>query len=335
MPRRVPVSVMTALGFPPAVDRLYERVLPQSGRELVSVAQALLRSPEELRADLAPLLDNEIVRIEDSRVFVESPAQAVARLLADQAGDAARARRRLDALAAAVPFLTAGAARPAPGEVHDVTPIDGEISSGGQPVALIAALMAQSKGDILWLRPDQWRIPREDAMREVLRDVIASGRRSRAIYPARALHEAPDTLRARAEIGEQIRVLPDLPTRMFIIGTTHAVLPEPLGFTDEPRSLVRQQGLVEALILLFELMWERAAPVPSLDRGEARPDLRRFLLQQLASGAQDEQVARTLGLSLRTVRRRVADVLDRARRRHPLPGRCGGGPARLAVGGLL
>ncbi|GAB3793286.1 DNA-binding response regulator [Nocardioides ungokensis] len=300
---------MTALGFPPGVDRLYERVLSQSGRELVSVAQALLRTPEEMMADLAPLLEHDVVRVEDSRLYVESPAEAIARLVSEQASDAARARRRLDALSAAIPFLTAGAARPAPGEVHDVEPIDGEISSGGQPVALIAALMAQSKGDILWLRPDQWRIPREDAMLKVVRDVIASGRRSRAIYPVRALHEAPDTLRARAEVGEQIRVLPDLPTRMFIIGTTHAVLPEPLGFTDEPRSLVRQQGLVEALTLLFELMWDRAAPVPELDRGEARPDLRRFLLQQLASGAQDEQVARTLGISLRTVRRRVADVL--------------------------
>ena len=300
---------MTALGFPPAVDRLYERVLKQSGRELVSIAQALLRSPEELLSDLAPLIEHDVVRLQGSRVFVEGPSTAIARLVGEQASEAARVRRRLDALAAAIPFLTAGSARPGPGEVFDVEPIDGEISSGGQPVALIAALMAQSKGDILWLRPDQWRIPREDLMIEVIRDLVASGRRSRAIYPVRALHEAPDTLRARAEAGEQVRVLPDLPTRMFIIGTTHAVLPEPLGFTDEPRSLVRQQGLVEALTLLFELMWERAAPVPELDRGEARPDLRRFLLQQLASGAQDEQVARTLGISLRTVRRRVADVL--------------------------
>jgi len=300
---------MTALGFPPAVDRLYERVLKQSGRELVSVAQALLRSPQELLDDLAPLLESEVVHIEGSRVSVESPPAAVARLVAAQASDAARARRRLDALAAAIPFLTAGTARPAPGEVHDVQPLDGEISSGGQPVALIAALVAQSKGDLLWLRPDQWRIPREDAMLEVIRELIASGRRSRAIYPVRALHEAPDTLRARAEVGEQIRLLPELPTRMFIIGTTHAVLPEPLGFVDEPRSLVRQQGLVEALTWWFELMWERAAPVPALDRGQARPDMRRFLLQQLASGVQDEQVARTLGISLRTVRRRIADVL--------------------------
>ncbi len=300
---------MTALGFPPAVDRLYERVRKQSGRELVSVAQALLRTPAELVAELAPLMDAEVVRLEDSRVFVEGPAAAVARLVTAQAEEAARARRRLDALSAAIPFLTAGSVKPEPGEVHGVESIDGEISTGGQPVELIAALIAQSKGDLRWLRPDQWRIPREDAMIEVIRELIASGRRSRAIYPVRALQEAPETLRARAEVGEQIRVLPELPTRMFIIGSTHAVLPEPLGFTDEPRTLVRQQGLVEALTLWFELMWERAAPVPALDRGEARPDMRRFLLQQLASGAQDEQVARTLGISLRTVRRRIADLL--------------------------
>jgi hypothetical protein len=114
---------------------------------------------------------------------------------------------------------------------------------------------------------------------------------------------------ARAEVGEQIRIVPELPSRLFIIAPTHAITPEPLGYADEPRLLIRQRGLVEALMLLFELMWEKAAPVAELDRGEARPDLRRLLLLQLADGAKDEQIARTLGLSLRTVRRRIADLL--------------------------
>jgi DNA-binding NarL/FixJ family response regulator len=56
-------------------------------------------------------------------------------------------------------------------------------------------------------------------------------------------------------------------------------------------------------------MWDKATPVAELDRGAARPDLRRLLLLQLADGAKDEQIARTLGLSLRTVRRRIADLL--------------------------
>jgi DNA-binding CsgD family transcriptional regulator len=301
--------VLTALGFSPAVDQTYQRVLHHSGRELGWVAAALLRSPEEFLHDVEPLVEFGVVRIEDDRVYVDTLAEALARIVAANAEESALAGRRLRQVTAAIPFLAAAAARHGPDEVRDLQPLDGEITSGGEPPQLVAALIAASKGDLLWLRPDQWRPPSEDWMLPVIADLVAGGRRSRAIYPVRALRQAPETLVARAEVGEQIRVLPDLPTRMFIIGSTHAVLPEPLGFADEPRSLVRQRGLVEALTLLFELLWERAAPVPSLDRGEARPDLRRFLLQQLAAGAQDEQIARALGISLRTVRRRVAAVL--------------------------
>ena len=303
-------SLLTALGHPAEVDRLYQRLAGQHGRELLQVAESLGRAPSDLRADLAPLVAAGVVRIEDERVKVSSPLEVVSTLVARQADAVTRTRQELDGLAAALPFLAATAAGPAPGEVHDVEPLDGEVSSGGNVVALLTTLVSQSKGDLLWLRPDQWRLPREDWMAQVVGEQIAAGRRSRAIYPVRALHEAPDTLRLRAEVGEQIRVVPDLPTRMIVLGTTHAILPEPLGMADEPRTLVRQRGIVEALTLWFEVLWERAAPVPELDRGEARPDLRRFLLQQLAAGSQDEQIARTLGVSLRTVRRRIAAIMS-------------------------
>ena len=49
--------------------------------------------------------------------------------------------------------------------------------------------------------------------------------------------------------------------------------------------------------------------MPELDLGEARPELRRFLLRLLATGQKDEQIARALGMSLRTVRRRIADLM--------------------------
>jgi DNA-binding CsgD family transcriptional regulator len=310
MPRSPASTLLTALGFSRAVERVYQRALTQSGRELLSVAEALLRSPEELLADLEPLTREGIVWLEGSRLFVAPPVDAVAMLLEAQATQAANAQDRLTKLSRAIAFLDADSGMPASGEVRDVRPVDGETSAGGHVVGLLNALISQSKGDLMWLRPDQWRHPREAAMTRVVEEAVASGRRSRAIYPVSALREAPETLRMRAEAGEQVRLLPELPTRLLVIGTSHAVVPEPLGFADEPRSLVRQRGLVEALALWFELLWERAAPVPSLDRGEPRPDLRRFLLQQLASGAQDEQIARRLGVSLRTVRRRVADTLS-------------------------
>lgn len=312
MARLEPLTVLTALGFGPGLERTYEGVLRQSGQTVAWVASSLATTPERLIEELGPLLGRGIVRIVDGRLLVESPAQALARLIVQQSEAASRSNEDLVALARAVPLLVAGTARPAEGDVDDQRPIDGEVTTGGNPMPLIAALIAQSKGDLAWLRPDQWRISREReiAMMDVIRDLVAEGRRSRAIYPVRVLQDAPDVVRDRAAAGEQIRVLPELPTRMFVIGTSHAVLPEPLGYVDEPRSLIRQQGLVEALLLLFECLWERATPLPSPDRAGRTPDLRRFLLQQLAAGEHDEQIARRLGLSLRTVRRRVADLMS-------------------------
>lgn len=303
-------TVLTALGFSPALERTYQRVLRQSGQRVAWAAAGVSRTPERLLQELAPLVERGLVRITDDRLYVESPAQALARMIVQQSEAASRSHADLAALARAVPLLLASGARPGEGEVDDVRPLDGEVSSGGNPALLIAALIAQSKGDLAWLRPDQWRIGREGAMLQVIRDLVAEGRRSRAIYPLRVLEEAPEVVRARSEAGEEVRLLPDLPTRMFLIGDTHAVLPEPLGFMDAPRSLVRQQGIVEALLLLFEQLWERATPVADLEGADADTRLRGYLLQQLAAGEHDEQIARRLGLSLRTVRRRVAGLMS-------------------------
>ncbi|MDN4173482.1 helix-turn-helix domain-containing protein [Nocardioides sp. SOB77] len=305
---RVPATLLEALGLGDDDDHFYEKVRAQSGREVVSVAAALMRTPVELMRDLQPFVEHGIVQVRDDRVFVDSPTEAVVRVLTETAATAARAHARLSDLAAAVPLLAGRGARPLPGDV-DVRPLDGEVTSGGRPVELLRGLVERGRGEIRWLRPDPFRGPEEDAMVEVIAKAVAQGRRSRAIYPVRSLTDSRESLARRVRIGEEVRVLPQLPTRMLIVGSTHAVVPEPLGSADEPRSLVRERGLVQAMTLWFEAMWDRALPVPELEHGDARPDLRRFLIQQLAEGAQDEQIARRLGVSLRTVRRRVADLL--------------------------
>jgi DNA-binding CsgD family transcriptional regulator len=309
MVRSTVSSVLTALGLSTADERLYHRVLPLSGNDLETVGAALDVDPAAVCDALQELERRGIVRVTDGRLHVLGLTEVVTQQLAGEVGQLTTTSERLSELAGAIPFLTAALTRPGAGEVGSVRPLEGEQSTGGNPLKLQVSLIEESRGDLLWLRPDAWRMPRESGVTKAVAAAIASGRRSRAIYPVVALHEAPDVLRTRARAGEQIRVIAELPTRLIVFGTTHAVMPEPLGYADEPRLLVRQRGLVEAMTLLFELMWERAAPVPDLDLGEARPDLRRFLLQQLAAGAKDEQVARTLGISLRTVRRRVADLL--------------------------
>lgn len=313
MPRStVASSVLTALGFSPQVDRIYQRLRSQSGREVGRVAASMLRTREELLADLDPLVAVGIVRVEDGDLVVVTPAQAVRLVLAAQTHDVARVRRRLEGAASAVALLAAEETRPVPAEDDRSLPLEGELVTAaerGDIYALVRSLILGSSGDLLWLRPDQWRGPGEERMVALVEEALSGGRRtSRAIYPVRAVSDHPGVLAARAAAGEELRVLPELPTRLLVIGDTHVVLPEPLGYADMPLAVVRQRSVVEAVTHWFEMLWDRSA-VPTSGNPDRR-DQRRFLLQQLAAGEHDEQIARRLGLSLRTVRRRVADLMS-------------------------
>ena len=305
-----PSSVLTALGLDRSAEQLYFRLLPVSGHTVIGVAQLVQQHPDRLMEDLAPLQQRGLVVLDGDRLVVPPLAQAVSELVLRESRRATSAATTLRELAGALPHLVAAATRPDESDLTDVRPLDGELSSGGNPLELLHLMMRTSRGDMLWLRPDAWSMPRESRVSELLAEAMATGRRSRAIYPVRALNEAPDALRTRALLGEQVRVMSEVPTRMFILGDAHAVLPEPIGFADEPRVHVRQRSIVAALTLWFELLWSRAAPVPELESGTGRPDERQFLLEQLMGGVTDEQIARKLGIGLRTVRRRVAALMS-------------------------
>ena len=306
VPRRRAVSVLSALGVSADDERRYQQVLPFAGSSVREIGTLLGVDPDQVPVTLAGLIDLGVVRIDDGRVTVLRNDQILSVAITREAEAVVQVRERLDDLARAVPLLVAAGSRPAPGEVQDVRALDGEMSAGGNALELLTALIEQSRGDLLFLRPDTWLMPRESEMSKVVGRAVASGRSSRAVYPLRALHEAPETLHMRVDEGEEVRLIDDLPTRLFVISGTHAILPEPLGFADEPRLLVRQGALVDALTLLFELYWEKAVPVSELSGPRSE---RTFLLRQLKVGAKDEQIARIMGLSLRTVRRRISQLM--------------------------
>ena len=255
----------------------------------------------------------------------------VTQLIAEQADAADRAGDRLRDLAQAIPFLVASVTRPGPGQMDELGNLDGELSAGGNALQLLTDLIENSKGDLLWWRPDAWLLPRESAISVVVGRAVASGRRSRAIYPLRALHEAPEVLLARARQGEQVRVIDEMPTRMLVIRGTHAILPEPLGFADEPRLLVRQPAIVGALTLLFERYWEQATALPDLDTRRPRVDAPRQPAPPARSRGQGraDRAHPRAEPAHRTPAGRRPD--DRARCGHAVPGRRRGRAPRLAV----
>ena len=299
--------MLSALGVSQPDERRYQQVLPLSGSSVAEVARTLGVGRAEVPGALAGLIRHGIVTVEEGHVTVLRTADVLSAALAREATHAELVQARLGELAKAVPLLVAAGSRPGPGQVDDVHLRDGEVSAGGDALALLTDIIEQTGGDLLFLRPDTWAMPRESAMSRVVGRAVASGRRSRAVYPLRALHEAPEALHVRVEEGEEVRLIDDLPTRLFVIAGTHAIVPEPLGFSDSPRLLVRQGALVAALTLLFDLFWERAVPIHEVS-GANRIE-RTFILRQLQAGAKDEQIARTMGLSLRTVRRRISDLM--------------------------
>ncbi|MFE6995004.1 helix-turn-helix domain-containing protein [Microbacterium sp. NPDC057659] len=157
-------------------------------------------------------------------------------------------------------------------------------------------------------------VPRSESETEEV--LLARGVRIRAVYGASVLEvpERVDAIRRLSGLGEEARVAAHVPLKMMLIDRRVAVVP--LTAREESTRttavLVRQSRLCDALVELFEVSWELASPVFGDD--EAVGDLSGLdseLLRLLSAGLKDETVARHLGLSERTVRRHVAELIER------------------------
>jgi hypothetical protein len=245
--------------------------------------------------------------VTDSPREHRSPIAALRQLVVDESDRLRSAEASLATLRELLPALEAEQhARQPLGELLQVETVSFEAA----PAAL-RALAADSTGDLRWIRPGGWRQPAVQLVDQLVQDLLREGRRSLVLYPARAMEEAPERVRRRAEWGEHVRLLPEVPGRVAVVGTTAAMLPRDFDEVGGPMIIVRQPAFVTVASLLFDSLWERALVVPGIGGGVPEPaSVRRLLLDQLARGSKDEQIARTLGLSLRTVRRRVAELMD-------------------------
>lgn len=305
----LPDTPLALLGLEADHEPLYRLALRQGRIHRTDLTSLLDLSDEEVGERVALLAARGLVRLDGDAVTAVAPAEALGDAVAAEARRIREQEARLDTLRGRLAQLCAE---------HGAAAADGGSSAAVQvvddsPAELLGRLGASCSGDLLWLRPDRWNHPAARELDETVDALIAEGRRSRALFPARVLELAPEVVRARVAAGEQVRVVAAVPTRLAVFGEQAALLPDRWGENTGRRLLVREQSLVAALTAVFEGLWERAMTVPGLDdgpvRGNPQDDERRLLLDQLARGAKDEQIARALGMSLRTVRRRVADLL--------------------------
>lgn len=138
---------------------------------------------------------------------------------------------------------------------------------------------------------------------------VAGGRVLRTLYPSSFLHDGREReatwMRGWADVGEQQRLVEEVPHPFTVFGEDLVMSALRWGEVTDDLLAVRTPVLVRAFVALFDQLWQAAVPVPHT-RQDGTDDR---LLAMLASGLKDEAIARYLGTSLRTVRRRVATLM--------------------------
>jgi len=143
--------------------------------------------------------------------------------------------------------------------------------------------------------------------------LLDRGVRFRALYAAEVLDDAGWVARltAMADRGEQARVLPQVPVKLLVVDGTIAILPLAGDGPSRPDAravVVNDSALTGALQVLFDQLWNQAVPL-RLSKSNGH-DPTTTLVNLLATGMKDEAIARQLGISGRTLRRRIADVQE-------------------------
>jgi DNA-binding CsgD family transcriptional regulator len=155
-------------------------------------------------------------------------------------------------------------------------------------------------------------------------ELLDRGVRFRVVYDRRGL-ERPNAFPQIARFiaaGEQARVAGDVPGKLAVADRRVALLSFPgrADQTGEPWALVvRGATWVEVLAALFTEVWDRATPlrlapavdvVDDVDRWSVPTGTDLEMLSLLMTGLPDKAVASQLGVSLRTVQRRLRQLMD-------------------------
>lgn len=108
--------------------------------------------------------------------------------------------------------------------------------------------------------------------------------------------------------GALVRTTPYLPIRMIIFDDKVAVLP--LSLTDALAgiSVEKSEGVLRALLGLFEKFWEDATPFGETKTNSELDATATGVLKLLATGRTAEQISREMSMSTKAINRIIADL---------------------------
>ncbi|HEY9327927.1 MAG TPA: helix-turn-helix domain-containing protein [Streptomyces sp.] len=309
--------MLDVLGLGPDDERVYRELLGRPESTVPLLADQL----EEPRAHVGTALDRLVewglvIRSADGRFTAAPPAMALGALISQRRDGLRMAEQAL------VTFAEEHRAAMTGSSISDLI----EVITGVDAIRhrfLQVQQAARTQVRTFITAPFVAVPPGENSAEPM---AISRGVHFRAVLDRAVLAEpgiiadAIDSMRN----GVQLRVADALPMKLVLADADLGLVPLAVTPAGDPGAvLLHRSGLLDALDALFESVWRAAHPLelsgigvgtePTVAIGAEGPtDLDRKILALLLAGLTDPTVATQLGLSLRTLHRRLRRLMDLA-----------------------
>lgn len=321
IPGRSPGLTMQPLGLAPLAEAAYRALLRHPGASCERLGGELALASGQAAGLLESLLKRGLVSRPDASRdawWPTAPEVAVELLLMERQVELNHARQILPELQKDLRRGGSGA------DLNDV-----QIVSGGAAEQLPAYLQIHHAArqelacvvcpPFIVAAPDEMQAAREQARRR--------GVRYRTLVSPEAL-QWPGWLESARQCvaqGEQVRMLAELPFKMVLADRHSGLVPLRTGSQEGPSLKLGPTAVLDALWALFESLWQQAVPIPGAAPGsadtpapaaqEAADEELQALVMLMAAGSNDKSIADVLGISERTLLRRITALSNRLQAR--------------------
>ncbi|MFD5824753.1 helix-turn-helix domain-containing protein [Lentzea sp. NPDC060358] len=231
---------------------------------------------------------------------VRPPRSALAAIASGHEVAAVRARETAEVLAAA--YAEHGAK-----EVDFVE----VLTDAREVISTFEEMQSQAEREIRALDPGSYLSPQPEAS-PAQPPALARGIGYRVVYDSELLQTELGFASVQESIaaGEQARTFPGVPLKLVIADSDRALIAVPtVTGGNVVALLIHPSVLLSALIELFEAFWRMSVSITPGGHADAQEEpttATRRLMALLSAGLTDESIARELGVSERTVHRRVS-----------------------------
>lgn len=308
---------MRDLGFTDDQELLYLTLIGRPHLRIVDLSDHLHRPLSQIEADIEVLRGFGLILAdpdEDGRCVVKNPVSALGALIDRREDELMNTYRRVSETRAQV-FA----------QISAIPSAEAPESSGDGVETIVGVDQVRAKLDelsffaretILAVQPggpqsvasldDSQRLDQRALRRKLV---------MRVIHDAKIMDDEMNVIHLLELVrrGVQARVTSEPLSRMVIIDQKVAVIALDPADSRRGALLVRHPGLVLGFVQLFHRLWDNSVEIEwessSSSGQESVDEQARQILALLAKGQTDEAVARTLGCSVRTVRRQVARLM--------------------------